>query len=82
MGVFSIRRGDWKLIVDCDNSGDMGARYRWVCGHGGLCRGSRGQLYNMGDDPFESYNQFNREPGIVREFREMVERYIADGRSV
>ena len=24
MGVFSIRRGDWKLIVDCDNSGDMG----------------------------------------------------------
>ena len=31
---------------------------------------------------FESYNKFNWEPGIVREFREMVERYIADGRSV
>ena len=81
MGVFSIRRGDWKLIVDCDNSGDMGRGVDGCAGTGPV-PGSRGQLYHMGDDPFESYNQFGREPGIVREFREMVERYIADGRSV
>ena len=81
MGVFSIRRGDWKLIVDCDNSGDMGRGVDGCAGTGPV-PGARGQLYHMGDDPFESYNQFGREPGIVREFREMVERYIADGRSV
>ena len=81
MGVFSIRRGDWKLIVDCDNSGDMGRGIDGCAGTGPV-PGSRGQLYHMGDDPFESYNKFNQEPGIVREFREMVERYIADGRSV
>ena len=81
MGVFSIRRGDWKLIVDCDNSGDSGRGVDGCAGTGPV-PGSRGQLYHMRDDPFESYNLFNREPGVVREFREMVERYIADGRSV
>ena len=65
-----------------DNSGDMGRGVDGCAGVRVLCRGQGVSWYHMGDDPFESYNKFNQEPGIVREFREMVERYIADGRSV
>ena len=81
LGVFSIRKGDWKLIIDCDNSGDGG---RGVDGAQGTesVPGARGQLYNMKDDPFENYNLFDKRKDIVHELRDMAERYKDDGRSV
>jgi arylsulfatase A len=81
LGVFSIRKGDWKLIIDCDNSGDMGRGSHM--GHGtGPVPGSPGQLYNMKDDPWEVYNHFAKRSDVVKELTEIVQRYRASGRSV
>ena len=79
-GVFAIRKGPWKLIIDCDNSGDGG---RGV--HGNRGTGPRpdlkSQLYNLRDDPFELYNLVDRERRMTRELRELAERYRKRGRS-
>jgi len=80
LGVFSIRKDDWKLIIDCENSGDSGRGVDGAKGSGPV-PGSRGQLYNMKDDPFEVYNQFDKRPDIVDELRDTAERYKAEGRS-
>ena len=77
-GVFSMRRGDWKLIIDCDNSGDGG---RGVHGN----RGTRpdpelkSQLYNLADDPFELYNLIDDEPEVAGELRRLAETYQKSG---
>ena len=81
LGVFSIRKGEWKLIIDCDNSGDRGRGVDGQLGTGPR-EGSPGQLYNMSDDPFEIYNQFNKHPDIVGELQGALERYRSSGRSV
>ena len=81
LGVFSIRKGDWKLIIDCDNSGDGGRGVHGSRGTGPI-PGSKGQLYSMVDDPYEVYNLFDRRPDVVKEFTDMVEKYKREGRSV
>ena len=80
LGVFSIRKGDWKLIIDCDNSGDGGRGVDGSKGTGSI-PGSKGQLYNVADDPYEVYNLFDKRPDIVKEFTDMVEKYRNEGRS-
>ncbi len=79
-GVFAIRRGPWKLIIDCDNSGDFG---RGV--HGNRGTGPRpdmkSQLYNLRDDLFEIHNLVDREPAVARELRELATRQRATGRT-
>jgi arylsulfatase A-like enzyme len=72
LGVFSIRRGDWKLIAECDNSGDMGRGVHGGTGSGPIA-GSKGQLYNLEDDPLEVYNLFDGKPDIVRELIDLLE---------
>jgi arylsulfatase A-like enzyme len=80
LGVFAIRKGDWKLIIDCDNSGDVG---RGVDGN----RGSRpnpemeSQLYNLADDPYELYNRIDDDREIAAELRQLAEAYQKAGRS-
>jgi arylsulfatase A-like enzyme len=81
LGVFSIRRGDWKLIVDCDNSGDIGRDVHGSKGSGPV-PGSPGQLYNVKDDPGEVYNLYSQETGTVNELGELLQRYRTSGRSV
>ncbi|MBL7134300.1 MAG: hypothetical protein ISS78_09400 [Phycisphaerae bacterium] len=80
LGVFSIRKGKWKLIIDCDNSGDGGRGY-----HGG--RGTppsgdmKGQLYNLADDPFEAINLIDRRADKVDELRALFDGFHASERS-
>lgn len=75
-----MRKGDWKLIIDCDNSGDGG---RGVHGN----RGTRpnpelkSQLYNLADDPFELYNLIDDEPGIAAALCKLAEVHQESGRS-
>jgi arylsulfatase A-like enzyme len=68
-GVFSIRRGRWKLIHESLGSGG------WPPPAGGApVPGSAGQLKDLARDPQEQVNLFEREKGIVRELTEMLHR--------
>jgi arylsulfatase A-like enzyme len=80
-GVFVIRQGDWKLIIDCDNSGDGG---RGVNGNEGTNPdpSMRGQLYNLADDPFELFNLIDRNKTKEKELRNILEKYKESGRNV
>ena len=80
-GVFAIRSGNWKLIVDCDNSGDGG---RSVQGNKGTGPNPSmtSQLYNLSDDPFELFNLLNNNKEKANELRETLVSYQNDGRSI
>ncbi|MGM0528712.1 MAG: sulfatase family protein [Bacteroidota bacterium] len=76
-GYFAIRQGKWKLNV-CAGSGgwshpteseaaDMGLP--WL------------QLYDMENDPSEQENIAGDHPEIVKELKELLNRYIREGRS-
>jgi len=66
-GVFSIRRGEWKLIHETLGSGG------WPPPAGGApSPGSPGQLYNLAQDPAEQENLYPREKGIVGELTELL----------
>ena len=60
-GVFSIRRGSWKLIHETRGSGGWPPPTG-----GGPERGSKGQLYDLKEDPGEEHDLFDREPDLVR----------------
>jgi len=81
-GVFAMRKGDWKLIVDCDNSGDDGGR--GVHGNEGAPPdpSMQSQLYNLKDDPFELYNRIDEDQKVAKELREPLEAYQQTGYSV
>ncbi|HUS90783.1 MAG TPA: arylsulfatase [Phycisphaerae bacterium] len=75
-GVFTVRRGPWKLIHECADSGG------WVPPKGsGPTPGAPGQLYNLDEDPAERHNLFARRPRIVRELTELLNDYRAGTRS-
>ena len=69
----SERAGNWKLIVECDNSGDVARGDHGGAGSGPV-PGSPGQLYHMGDDPWEVYNRYRDNPEVVRELNDELER--------
>ena len=77
LGVFSLRTseraGNWKLIVECNDSGDVARGDHGGAGSGPV-PGSPGQLYHMGDDPWEVYNRFRDNPEVVRELNDELER--------
>ena len=76
-GVFAIRRGPWKLILENRDSGG------WVDPRGtGPQPGAPGQLYNLEDDPGERNNLFDAHPGLVAELTDLLESYKTQGRSV
>ncbi len=81
MGVFAIRSENWKLIVDSDNSGDGG---RGVHGNGGTPPdpSAKSQLYNLADDPSETYNLIEKEPQKAQELRTLLMRHQEQGWSV
>jgi len=81
MGVFSIRKENWKLIVDTDGSGDSGRGAHRQ--HGSPPDPtSKGQLYDLENDPYEVYNLIDKEPVKAKEFRELLNQYQGAGRSV
>jgi len=75
-GVFAIRQGPWKLIVENEDSGG------WVRPSGSGPRPGRpGQLYNLDEDPAERNNLFDEHPAIVKRLASLLERYKKEGRS-
>jgi arylsulfatase A-like enzyme len=75
-GVFAIRQGPWKLILDNEDSGG------WVEPRGSAPKpGSPGQLYNLDEDPAEENNLFHKHPAFVGHLTALVERYRKQGYS-
>jgi len=75
-GVFAVRRGPWKLILENQDSGG------WVAPAGTAPKpGTPGQLYNLDEDPAEQKNLFDKHPEIVRRLTALLEKYKAEGRS-
>ena len=63
-GVFSIRKGNWKLVLDCADSGG------WPTPRGTHPQpNARGQLYNVFADPNESSNLWDERQDIVQDMK-------------
>ena len=78
-GEFTVRRGDWKLLLSPGSGG-------WSFPHPGedaaiLQSLPKIQLYNLKTDPGETNNVYRENPEVVREIRDILIRYIKDGRS-
>ncbi len=75
-GVFSIRQGQWKLILETKSSGG------WVKPAGEApVAGSPGQLFNLADDPYETVDLWDRDPEIVARLTALLTTYRQQGRS-
>ncbi|MHC4455867.1 MAG: sulfatase family protein [Planctomycetota bacterium] len=71
-GVFAIRQGEWKLILE-----SQGAGY-----HDGPPEpGSPGQLYNLADDPYERNDLWDKRTEIVKRLTKLLEKYKKQGYS-
>jgi hypothetical protein len=79
-GVFAIRQGPWKLIIDCDNSG--GIKFG-ADGHEGTGPQPHmeSQLYHLVDDPFEVYNRIEDHAEIAADLRRSAEAQQQSARS-
>lgn len=78
-GEFALRRGDWKLLLSPSSGG-------WSFPRPGkddtiIQTLPEIQLYNLKTDPGETNNVSKENPDIVREIRDIMIRYIRDGRS-
>ena len=75
-GSFTIRKGDWKLLLAAGSGG-------WSSPKPG--REEEGlppvQLYNMKEDPSEKTNLESKYPEVVSELKALLAGYIAKGRS-
>jgi len=75
-GVFSIRQGKWKLILDTKTSGG------WVRPSGKKPQpGTPGQLYNLRDDPYEQNDLWDKYPDVVERLTKLLEKYKRQGHS-
>jgi arylsulfatase A len=71
-GVFAIRQGEWKLILE-----SKGAGY-----HDGPPKsGLPGQLYNLADDPYEKNDLWAKRPEIVKRLTKLLDKYKKQGHS-
>lgn len=75
-GSFTIRKGDWKLLLAAGSGG-------WSSPKPG--KEEEGfphvQLYNMKSDPAEKNNLEDKNPGVVRELTALLKKYVEEGRS-
>ena len=75
-GVFSIRHGDWKLILGTQGSGG------WPPPRdGGPKPDAPGQLYHIYDDPSETNNVWETYPEIVERLTVLLEKFQQEGHS-
>lgn len=75
-GVFSLRQGRWKLILDTQGSGG------WPPPAGGPpVPGTPGQLYDLEDDPGERQNLWDVYPEVVAGLTAVLRRYQDEGRT-
>lgn len=75
-GMFSIRKGSWKLEEGLGSGGFSTPKF--VEPQEG---GPRGQLYNLAEDPAEKNNLWLQQPGVVTELSSLLNRYRSEGRS-
>lgn len=78
-GEFAIRKGDWKLLCSPSSGG-------WSFPRPGTNKEVIAtlpliQLYNVKTDPAESKNMYSEYPEIVKELKELLQKYIREGRS-
>lgn len=75
-GVFAIRQGKWKLILDTKTSGG------WVRPGGKKpVPGTPGQLYNLVDDPQEQNDLWDERPEVVQRLARLLDDYKTRGHS-
>jgi arylsulfatase A len=75
-GMFSLRRGPWKLI-DGLGSGGFSEPRRYPQ----ESEGPPGQLYHMEHDSRETLNRWQRDPETVKKLQELLHTYREAGRS-
>jgi len=75
-GSFTIRQGDWKLLLAAGSGG-------WSSPKPG--KEEEGllpvQLYNLKNDPSEKENLQAENPEVVQKLTALLKKYIEDGRS-
>jgi len=75
-GSFTIRQGDWKLLLAAGSGG-------WSSPRPG--KEEEGlppvQLYNLKNDPSEKENLQAKNPEVVQKLTDLLNKYIAEGRS-
>ncbi len=76
-GMFSVRQGPWKLEF-CPGSGGWAAPGDAEARQKGL---PELQLYHLANDIAEAKNVHAENPAVVASLRNLLDRYIADGRS-
>jgi arylsulfatase A len=73
-GMFSIRQGKWKLILERGSGGFSSPRtYKPKPGE------PKGQLYNLEDDLAESNNLWSKHPEIVKRLTKLLDKYKEQG---
>ena len=75
-GRFAIRQGDWKLILWAGSGG-----WAYPATDEDMKGLPRFQLYNLREDPAESTNMVGKYPKRVQEMKELLTKYVLDGRS-
>lgn len=78
-GSFTIRKGDWKLLLSPSSGG-------WSYPRPGkddavIKTLPEYQLYNLKSDPGETKNRYLEYPVIVENLKNLLQKYIDDGRS-
>ncbi|MEQ1826154.1 MAG: arylsulfatase [Pirellula sp.] len=76
-GMFAIRQGKWKLEF-CSGSGGWGSPKEAEARSSGL---PTVQLYDLDSDITESKNLGSENPNVVDHLTQLLNKYIADGRS-
>ncbi len=82
-GKFALRKGNW-VLIDAPTGDDNGARGepQWLKDERGYSKHNQpGELFNVGEDLGERHNYYAEKPEMVREFKALLEKYKADGRS-
>ena len=75
-GMFSLRRGEWKLIMGLGSGGFSEPK-----SEDPLPNGPEGQLYNMTEDHRESGNLWLERPDVVKELTRLLTRWQSQGYS-
>ena len=77
-GQFTIRKGDWKLLLSPSSGGWSAPRPNDKKALEGL---PAMQLYNIKNDPSEKQNLQAEHPEIVKELKALMTKYVQEGRS-
>lgn len=77
-GEFTLRKGKWKLLLSASSGGWSQPRPENKAALEGL---PPMQLYDMYGDPEEVHNLVNEYPDIVKELKDLLIRYVDEGRS-